>query len=137
MHIIAQRLLRLGSFTFGSSSSTLCVVVVLGITEAFKADGDSRKMNLGVGAYRAEVSMPCMVLPPLLLMLKLMHCIRSSRCKCCCNHTRSRNQHVSVVRSHAQRARYRRKMRNTCNKIIRSFLIDLISLVAATTQSAR
>jgi hypothetical protein len=28
---------------------------ILGITEAFKADNDSKKLNLGVGAYRTEV----------------------------------------------------------------------------------
>lgn len=28
---------------------------ILGITEAFKADSDSKKLNLGVGAYRTEV----------------------------------------------------------------------------------
>ena len=28
---------------------------ILGITEAFKADSDSQKLNLGVGAYRTEV----------------------------------------------------------------------------------
>ncbi|WIA22860.1 hypothetical protein OEZ85_001247 [Tetradesmus obliquus] len=31
---------------------------ILGITEAFKADGDSRKLNLGVGAYRTEEGQP-------------------------------------------------------------------------------
>ena len=30
---------------------------ILGITEAFKADHDSKKLNLGVGAYRTEVNM--------------------------------------------------------------------------------
>jgi len=29
---------------------------ILGITEAFKADNDSKKLNLGVGAYRTEVA---------------------------------------------------------------------------------
>lgn len=28
---------------------------ILGISEAFKADTDPRKLNLGVGAYRTEV----------------------------------------------------------------------------------
>ena len=28
---------------------------ILGITEAFKVDNDSKKLNLGVGAYRTEV----------------------------------------------------------------------------------
>jgi aspartate aminotransferase len=31
---------------------------ILGITEAFKADKDSRKINLGVGAYRDENGKP-------------------------------------------------------------------------------
>jgi aspartate aminotransferase, mitochondrial len=30
----------------------------VGITEAFKADKDSRKINLGVGAYRDENGKP-------------------------------------------------------------------------------
>jgi hypothetical protein len=29
---------------------------ILGVTEAWKADSDPRKLNLGVGAYRTEVS---------------------------------------------------------------------------------
>ena len=32
---------------------------ILGITEAFKADNDSKKLNLGVGAYRTEVHVYC------------------------------------------------------------------------------
>ncbi|KAL3149705.1 hypothetical protein ABBQ38_013535 [Trebouxia sp. C0009 RCD-2024] len=35
---------------------------ILGITEAFKADNDSKKLNLGVGAYRTEEGKP-LVLP--------------------------------------------------------------------------
>lgn len=35
---------------------------ILGITEAFKADSDSSKLNLGVGAYRTEVP-PAVSLP--------------------------------------------------------------------------
>ncbi|KAJ2660767.1 aspartate transaminase aat1 [Coemansia sp. RSA 1200] len=31
---------------------------ILGITEAFKRDGDARKMNLGVGAYRTDEGKP-------------------------------------------------------------------------------
>lgn len=31
---------------------------ILGVTEAFKADTDSRKLNLGVGAYRTEQGQP-------------------------------------------------------------------------------
>ncbi|KAJ2721817.1 aspartate transaminase aat1 [Coemansia sp. Benny D115] len=31
---------------------------ILGITEAFKRDSDSRKMNLGVGAYRSDAGKP-------------------------------------------------------------------------------
>jgi len=32
--------------------------LVLGITEAFKADSDPDKLNLGVGAYRTEELQP-------------------------------------------------------------------------------
>lgn len=35
---------------------------ILGVTEAFKKDSDSRKINLGVGAYRDENGKP-FVLP--------------------------------------------------------------------------
>ena len=31
---------------------------ILGVTEAFKKDTDSRKMNLGVGAYRDDAGKP-------------------------------------------------------------------------------
>lgn len=32
--------------------------VILGITEAYKRDADSRKVNLGVGAYRDDAGKP-------------------------------------------------------------------------------
>ncbi|KAJ2340446.1 aspartate transaminase aat1, partial [Coemansia sp. RSA 2671] len=31
---------------------------ILGITEAYKRDGDARKINLGVGAYRTDAGKP-------------------------------------------------------------------------------
>ncbi len=44
---------------------------ILGVTEAFKADADSRKINLGVGAYRDEHGKPY-VLPSVKLVSSLV-----------------------------------------------------------------
>jgi len=49
--------------TFRSASTWSAVVAgppdpILGVTEAFKADRDPRKINLGVGAYRDEAGKP-------------------------------------------------------------------------------
>lgn len=41
---------------------------ILGVTEAFKADTNPLKMNLGVGAYRDDNNKPY-VLPSVLLVL--------------------------------------------------------------------
>jgi hypothetical protein len=51
---------------------------ILGITEAFKADGDSRKLNLGVGAYRTEVRAFCVISRAGLLSLLLMLLLRAN-----------------------------------------------------------
>ena len=39
---------------------------ILGISDAFKKDNDSRKLNLGVGAYRTEVRSACFLLAAVL-----------------------------------------------------------------------
>lgn len=57
---------------------------ILGITEAFKADGDSRKLNLGVGAYRTEASQATgigiLIVELLLLLLPPGRCCCSRPC---------------------------------------------------------
>lgn len=46
----------------GSRVFLLNILILLGVTEAFKADTSPQKMNLGVGAYRDENGKP-FVLP--------------------------------------------------------------------------
>lgn len=46
--------------------------VILGITEAYKKDTDSRKVNLGVGAYRDDDGKP-FVLPSVRKVCTLFH----------------------------------------------------------------
>lgn len=45
-------------FSAGGQLLTPSFFLFLGITEAFKADKDPRKINLGVGAYRDEHGKP-------------------------------------------------------------------------------
>jgi aspartate/tyrosine/aromatic aminotransferase len=43
----------------------MCHILITGITEAFKADSDPKKINLGVGAYRdgqGKVDVDCIKL---------------------------------------------------------------------------
>jgi hypothetical protein len=94
-----SRLFQLASSWLNDHAAVSCVFAalqapadgILGITEAFKADGDSRKLNLGVGAYRTEVSSPkpgpC--------------CCCCSSCSCCCCYVPSARietfRHLPVV----------------------------------------
>lgn len=53
--------LCVGHYFLGCYLLTLCCLLqappdaILGVTEAFRADTDNRKLNLGVGAYRCAL----------------------------------------------------------------------------------